>query len=230
MRSAEQDNRRQLIETFVRGEGIEIGALQKPTAVPADAKVRYVDRLTLEESRKAFPELGDVPMVTPDILDDAETLMTLGAASQDFLIASHVLEHMQNPVLALQNWLRVVKHGRPVLVVVPHHTNRLDRERTVTTLQHLIDDYALYASRQSETRAHYTQYARSTFAELPEPFQDGMALRYERDNTAIHFHTFSRSSFEELLTWATGFLAFEVRLIESWQEPEYEHLAVLVKI
>lgn len=40
--------------------------------------------------------------------------------SQDFLFASHVLEHIPDPLPALREWFRVVRVGGHMVVVVPH--------------------------------------------------------------------------------------------------------------
>lgn len=51
---------------------------------------------------------------------DAELLEGVPDGEYDFLFASHILEHVINPERALRNWLRVVRPGGHLLVVVPH--------------------------------------------------------------------------------------------------------------
>jgi len=84
-------DRKTLASIYLRGHGIEIGALQFPVKLPRSVKVRYVDRLTVSELRKHYPELDSYKLVKVDILDDGETLATIGDASQDFVIANHFL-------------------------------------------------------------------------------------------------------------------------------------------
>lgn len=59
----------------------------------------------------------------------------------DFLISSHVIEHVANPLRALGEWMRVVKGGGLVVLVVPHKEGTFDHRRPVTTLAHLIEDW-----------------------------------------------------------------------------------------
>src|ERR1700736_3136134 len=73
----------------LRGKGIEIGGLWRKFKVPAQAKVWYLDRLSVEELTKQY-EL-DCGIVTPDLIADAEQL-PVASGSLNFLIASHVLE------------------------------------------------------------------------------------------------------------------------------------------
>src|SRR2546421_7775018 len=58
---------RELIaETFLKGEGIEIGALHNPLLVPNSAKVKYVDRLSVADLRRQYPELDSQQLVDVD--------------------------------------------------------------------------------------------------------------------------------------------------------------------
>lgn len=50
---------------------------------------------------------------------DATFLKDIPNNSFDFLNSSHCLEHLNNPLLALENWLRVVKENGYVVVTLP---------------------------------------------------------------------------------------------------------------
>jgi SAM-dependent methyltransferase len=56
----------------------------------------------------------------------------------DFIISSHVLEHSANPILALAEWIRIIKEKGILLLVFPHKNGAFDHRRPVTTLEHLI--------------------------------------------------------------------------------------------
>lgn len=61
-------------------------------------------------------------------------------ASYDAVLASHVLEHVADPIGALREWQRVMRPGGRVLVVVPHRDGTFDHRRPVTTIEHLCAD------------------------------------------------------------------------------------------
>jgi len=50
---------------------------------------------------------------------DAQILENIPDGIFDFLYSSHCLEHLRNPLEALNNWLRVVKPGGYLVVQVP---------------------------------------------------------------------------------------------------------------
>ena len=84
--------------TFLRGTGIEIGALHEPLIVPRRVTVRYVDRMRSPQLRHQYPELSRADLVDVDIVDDGELLATIPDGSQDFVVANHFIEHCQDPI------------------------------------------------------------------------------------------------------------------------------------
>jgi SAM-dependent methyltransferase len=51
---------------------------------------------------------------------DAVYMRGLAAGSFDYVYASHVLEHLSNPYLAIVNWARLVRPGGRLIISVPH--------------------------------------------------------------------------------------------------------------
>jgi SAM-dependent methyltransferase len=73
-------------------------------------------------------------------LSEATSLDEIESASYDFVLSSHTLEHIANPLKALREWRRVLKPGGVLILAVSDPTRTPDRRRPVTTLQHLLDD------------------------------------------------------------------------------------------
>jgi SAM-dependent methyltransferase len=68
--------------------------------------------------------MGIFPMITSvtpwDKEDgDAMLLASIPDESYNFVHASHSLEHMSDPVVALTNWFRVVRTGGHIIVTIP---------------------------------------------------------------------------------------------------------------
>jgi SAM-dependent methyltransferase len=68
-------------------------------------------------------------------------LASVSSGSYDFVLASHVLEHMANPILALSEWLRLLKDGGILVLILPDRNRTFDHRRPVTTLEHLLEDF-----------------------------------------------------------------------------------------
>src|SRR6478609_9387966 len=84
------------------GEGIDIGA-------GSDALGQYREQFPGMRSCRAW-----------DLKDgDAQVLATVPDASFDFIHSSHCLEHMRDPYEAMQHWLRVLKPGGHMVVMIP---------------------------------------------------------------------------------------------------------------
>ena len=95
-----KDNLRYNISNnYIKGQGIEVGALHNPLIINSfNAKVKYLDRMNEVELRKHYPELSNLNLVSIDIIDNGDKLLTISNASQDFIIANHMLEHCVNPI------------------------------------------------------------------------------------------------------------------------------------
>lgn len=72
---------------------------------------------------------------------DASDLSLLPEGKYDFVLASHALEHIANPMRALREWKRVLKVGGALLVIVPDKRRTFDHNRPFTTIEHLELDF-----------------------------------------------------------------------------------------
>ena len=72
------------------------GAWTRALRRPAGLKVSFVDRWEPEEHADLFPELPGATFMKPDVIAnfDTDRLHPIADASQDFVICSHVLEHL----------------------------------------------------------------------------------------------------------------------------------------
>ncbi|WOX56631.1 glycosyltransferase [uncultured Methanoculleus sp.] len=190
-------SREKIASTYIRGEGIEVGALHQPLAIPKNVSINYVDRLKYEDLILHYPELEGCGIVRPDIIDDAQTLETIGNDRYDFCIANHVLEHMNDPIGALLNWIRILKPGGILYLSVPDIGNPLDTGRNLTTLEHFIVDHV--DGNDTRDFYHYIECAKywnklSDDSEIQRIAQEN----YEK-NYSIHYHTFNNKSIHDLL-------------------------------
>ncbi|MEL7061460.1 MAG: methyltransferase domain-containing protein [Acidobacteriota bacterium] len=188
--------RRRFTRGLLHGQGLEIGALHAPFPVPNGVSVSYVDRLSTPELRHHYPELAALPLVPVDRIDDGERLRTVESASQDFVIASHVLEHCEDPIGAIGHWLRVVRTDGVVILAVPDARHSFDRGRPITALDHLLRDAS--EGPEGSRSAHYREWVHHVEGRTG-PDAHARAARLERDRYSIHFHVWDVAALRELL-------------------------------
>lgn len=80
-----------------------------------------------------------------DVVADASHL-PFTDKSYDFVINSHVLEHLHNPIAAVKEWERVAK--KYIFIIVPRKDMTFDREKRETPISELImrDHFSLIPS------------------------------------------------------------------------------------
>ena len=64
------------------------------------------------------------------------------SSGYEFLLASHVLEHIANPLKALRTWRRVIGQDGTLVLIVPHRDGTFDHDRPVTSMGHIGSDFA----------------------------------------------------------------------------------------
>lgn len=74
-------------------------------------------------------------------LVEASNLQCIEDSSYDFILSSHCIEHLANPLKGLAEWIRVLKQDGLLVLVVPHKDGTFDHDRPITSLEHLIQDF-----------------------------------------------------------------------------------------
>jgi SAM-dependent methyltransferase len=144
---------------------------------------------------------------------EGSALGHIATGEYDFLLSSHNLEHMANPIKTLKEWQRVVKQGGHLVIVLPHYARTFDHRRTPTTVQHMIDDYDRDTGEDDLTHVEETYVAHR----LNDPSRSDQDLREllltNFSHRMMHHHVFSELNSRDLLE-AVGFkvLAVEMQL------------------
>jgi predicted SAM-dependent methyltransferase len=213
--------RRRLAARYLHGDGIEIGALHQPLAVPPAARVRYVDRLDVDGLRRHYPELSELPLVAVDVIDDGEALTAFADASVDFVIANHFIEHTQSPLATLRSHLRVLRPGGVVYLAVPDKRRTFDVDREVTPLEHVVRD--LDDGPRWSRAQHFGEWARHVDHAADV---EAHAAQLMADDYSIHFHVWTPQAFTELLDHARDALGMPFA-VEELQGNGFEFIAIL---
>ena len=209
------ETRLAIARQYISGSGIEIGALHSPLTIPQSAKVQYVDRMSVEDLRKQYPELKTKDLVEVDIIDNGETLDNVGDSTQDFVIANHFIEHCQNPISAIENMLRVLKIGGILYLAVPDKRFTFDKPRPTTSIQHLLKDYQegpMWSRRQ-----HFEEWVKYVSKVRDSSQVNARVDQLMKIDYSIHYHVWTQTQILELLYHLRSSLnfPFEVKLFNQ---------------
>jgi len=195
---------------YLKGYGIEIGALHKPLILSSKAKVKYVDRLPNEKLKIQYPELKDCKLVNVDIVDDGEVLSKIEDSSQDFVIANHFIEHCENPILAIKNMMRVLIKGGVLYMAIPDKRLTFDKNRKNTEFEHLIKDYK--DGPEWSRNAHFEEWTRHKLGiteskQVEEKVKELIGIDY-----SIHFHVWDQRSMMKFMSEIMTMLNIDIEL------------------
>jgi SAM-dependent methyltransferase len=139
--------------------GIEIGgAAHNPFGLDTINVDRYADPHTVfkRHEREMCGRVLPVDVVAPG------HALPFAADAYDFVLASHVLEHVPDPLAALEEWTRVAR--RYVFLVLPHRDRTFDRDRELTPVAELVERHA--SGFASEEDKHWSVWTCESFLEL----------------------------------------------------------------
>lgn len=184
-------------ESYLFGEGLEIGPLHQPIGMPRGARARYVDRMLTDDLRLEYPELAGWDLTDVEIVDDGETLTTVADESQDFIVANHFLEHTEDPIGTIRTHLTKLKPGGILFYAVPDKRFTFDFRREPTPLEHMVADHEQGPERSR--REHYEEWARLVVPEESGDDPDRRATELEEMGYSVHMHVWTQADFVRLI-------------------------------
>lgn len=199
----------------LRGSGIELGPGHHPyvTVLPG-TDVRYVDRWEPDDNRALFPELGaEAEFPQPDVVAnlDEQLLEMFPDGSQDFVITSHLFEHVGNPLALLEDCHRVLRPGGVLLLLLPDMTRTSDARRPPTTLEHLVAEYD--AKLRGFDDEHVVEYLHFVGKFDGDGAELATRIQHERARS-LHVHCWTEDTFFPVLYYAVGELDCGFEIVE----------------
>ncbi len=134
-------------------------------------------------------------------LREAGTLHGFKDEGYDAVISSHCLEHLADPLGALNEWRRVCRNGGLLLLVLPDPRHTFDHRRPITLLEHLLADRA--AERPETDETHFAEVlalhdlSLDPAAGSPEEFRE--RVHGNTTHRCVHHHVFDGALMEESL-------------------------------
>ncbi len=205
-------DRADLSTRYALGRGLELGPGHLPFPVPDASRVAYVDRWEPDDNARLFPELGvEATFPKPDFAVDlnADLLSAVPSSSQDFVIASHILEHVADPIGLLADIARVLRPGGHAIVLLPDRRRTFDHDRPPTPLEHVASDYTLRVREVDDE--HIAEFIATIHGEAAVTNES--VARFRR--RSIHVHCWTDTEFDCVLSYCTDQLGQPWRIVEK---------------
>lgn len=211
---------RRVISRHLIGRGIELGPGAQP--FPLDlpgVSVRYLDRWRPQENQALFAEVDEDPFVPPDVVCDLNTekLRMIRGSSQDFVIASHVLEHVADPIGLLDEIHRVLRPGGLTVILLPDMRRTFDRERTPARLDHLVAEYEAGVTQVDDDHLHeFLQHTDPGYQTVSQGNPDERQRLFELHRKgSIHVHCWSEGDFLAVIDFALRTLGHRWEFVDG---------------
>jgi len=190
---------RDFLANQLNGRGVEFGAASRPFPCPLQCQVEYADYF--DHAAPSSPYYNNNSYTDEKVkatyITGIEDMKGIEESSLDFIIACHVIEHVRNPLLAIETaWNKLKPKGKLVLLV-PHRDLTFDAGRDLTTLDHLILDY----KRPLKERdfLHFVEFYEKAFVSS-NPFEKAVSA-FNSINSDIHYHTWNEESFLTMIQY-----------------------------
>ena len=189
------------MKPFVTGKnGLEIGGpstiFSKHRLIPVYDCCRSIDNCNFS-SRTIWDDVTDrksfETRLGSQFIAEACDLPMTSDQTYDFVLASHVLEHVANPLRALHEWKRVLRPQGVLLTILPDKRATFDHRRPYTPFEHLEAD--LHANTQEDDLTHLDEVLElhdlglDPGAGSSDQFQE--RCRRNSSVRAMHHHVFS---------------------------------------
>lgn len=199
-----------VLEPFVKGQlGLEVGGpsphFRKGCVIPVYDRCKAIDFCNFSDNTiwhpaNAFSSI----MVRRQFVAEATNLTGVRDETYDFVLASHVLEHVANPLQALLEWKRVLRCDGLLLVIVPDKRGTFDHQRPYTEFRHIEADFK--ANQAESDSTHLAEVVALHDIRL-DP--DAGSLEHFRARClnnatvrALHHHVFSPEVLTQMLSRA----------------------------
>jgi GT2 family glycosyltransferase len=223
---------RQLAQWLLAGNGLEIGAFDRPMPLPEDCRVIYADLRDHDASARIFPEIAPQALAPVSIVLDLDRggLAACTDGMFDFVIVNDVLSRLGNPFYALAEVFRVLRSGGMAVLAVRDMRYAYDYQLPTPSFLALLD--AWNQGIQDIPEYAYREFLQATnppiFWDTKEKFSAALAVAHRRRESV---HAWDSDSFRQFLDDAFAAIGIEaVCCFESLgDENDSEHFSVWQK-
>lgn len=143
----------------------------------------------------------------------------------DFIIASHCLEHCANTLKTVKEWLRVIKKGGVILLILPDRRYTFDHKRPVNIFEHFEDDLKNDIDETDLTHLKKILKLHDLTMDLPagtiEQFKNRSLDNYK--NRCLHHHVFDFELLQNIYDY------FDIKVVDMTFVKPYHQIILGIK-
>lgn len=219
--------------------GLEIGALDNPIAQASAGRVYYADYCSTEDLRRNH---ANTPTVNVDNIVQVDFVTNGGGLHRvvpenlrfDYVIASHVIEHVPDIVSWLQDIGLVLRPGGILSLIVPNKEHTFDIRRSVSEQKDFFSAYIQKQTKPSPIQVFdsYRWHVRDGQIVHTLDYTVQMARKAVSEYVDCHCWVFTAESFyDEMQTLIdVGLIPFKLDLVTHTPPGEIDMFARLVRV
>lgn len=145
-KTMEEDRKSRIVEKLPlkRGAGLELGPLSRPTVSRSESNIYYADHMSLRGLKKKYKHthivLEDIAPV--DFIIKGKSLAAdVKGKKFDYVIASHVIEHIPDTISWLKDVAQILKPGGILSLVIPDKRYTFDITRDLSKPADILGAY-----------------------------------------------------------------------------------------
>lgn len=238
----------------LKGEGLEIGPLCWPLLKKNEANIKYVDHVSRNDLLEIYKDdKGILPELIPEVdfpLNGRSLRNTIPKGKKfDYILASHVIEHVPDMVRWLQDMASVLKTGGILSLAIPDKRYTFDIDRHTSTTGDVVGAYIDELEKPSSSTlfdyaCNFRQNIDATKVWQGELYLNSKAphryslsdsynlcLENKKRYVDTHCNVFTPSSFFAIIRdlIGLGLFDYEVVTFHDTDEGQYEFLVSLRK-
>ncbi len=232
-------------------KGLEIGPLHNPLVRKSDADVLYVDHANADFLKQANqnPLINNDDIVDIDIIWGDRPLKQLVPQLMDYVVASHVIEHVPDMIGWLMDLRGALKEEGLICLAIPDRRFTFDLHRPESTIGELVEAHLLRARRPParhlfDKLALYVDYPKARAWEdnmttqlppkaerLPDAYRLAQHAAATIDYVDAHCWVFTPESFLDLVDRLSqiGLFPFQIDYFHPTECHDYEFYVRLRK-
>lgn len=220
---------------FIKKNGIEIGGpsyifKEKYLNIYSDcdnmSNVNFSDKTVWSGQYKNEEFLTTCKRFIQEFIHEGTDLNSIKDDQYDFLLSSHNIEHISNPIKALIEWKRIIKKEGIILLIIPSRNFAMDRFRDYTAFDHLMEDYKNNVSESDLTHVEefLLNFDYKLFGSDFNNSEFRPKILNNSENRMMHHHVFSN----ELVYKMADFC--EMKVLNSYFIEPFHDIYIIQKI